>query len=133
MIKAGFAPFALAATLGSAAIAQPSTVHKTTLQSQAFPEPVYNTVTVRTLVDRDGMVLRHTHPGVEMAYIVSGDALVKIMGRPDQTLKGGDSFTVPPETPHSVQNVGPEELTVVSTYVVDRSKPIATPAPLPTP
>jgi quercetin dioxygenase-like cupin family protein len=103
------------------------------LQSQAFPEPVYNTVTVRTLVDNGGTVLRHTHPGVEMAYIVSGEALVKIMDRPDQTLKAGDSFTVPPETPHSVQNVGPEALTIVSTYVVNRSKPIATPAPLPTP
>jgi quercetin dioxygenase-like cupin family protein len=133
MIKAGFAAFALAAALGSTAMAQPSTVHKTTLQSQAFPDPVYNTVTVRTLVDHGGAVLRHTHPGVEMAYIVSGDALVKIMGRPDQMLKAGDSFTVPPETPHIVQNIGPETLTIVSTYVVDRSKPIVTPTPLPTP
>jgi quercetin dioxygenase-like cupin family protein len=133
MIKAGFAAFALAAALGSTAMAQPSTVHKTTLQSQAFPDPVYNTVTVRTLVDHGGAVLRHTHPGVEMAYIVSGDALVKIMGRPDQMLKAGDSFAVTPETPHIVQNIGPETLTIVSTYVVDRSKPIVTPAPLPTP
>jgi quercetin dioxygenase-like cupin family protein len=79
------------------------------------------------------MVLRHTHPGVEMAYIVDGQALVKIMGRPDQTVATGASFAVPAETPHSVQNVGPGTLTILSTYVVDKSKPILTPAPLPTP
>ena len=32
-------------------------------------------------------------------------------------------------TPHSVQNAGPGELTILSTYVVDRAKPLATPAP----
>ncbi len=133
MIKAGFVALALTAVLGSAAIAQPSAVHKSTLQTMAFPNPTYNTVTVRALVDHGGIVARHTHPGVEMAYIVSGEALVKIEGRPDQTVPPGGSFAVPPQTPHSVQNVGPGALTILSTYVVDRSKPILTPSPLPTP
>lgn len=139
MSRAGLA-CALAAVLGSASMgahalaqtqAPASTVHKTTLQTQAFPGTVYDTVTVRALVDHGGIVARHTHPGIEMAYIVSGEALVKIMGRPDQTYKAGDTFAVPPQTPHSVRNVGPGALTIISTYVVDKSKPIATPDPLP--
>jgi len=129
MIRQAFAAGALAAMIGASALAQPSAVHKTTLQSVPFPEPTYNTVTVRALVDHGGMVMRHTHPGLEMAYIVDGQAVVKIMGRPDQTVPAGGSFAVPAGTPHSVQNVGPGTLTILSTYVVDKSKPILTPAP----
>lgn len=133
MIKPGLATAALALAFAPAAVAQTSAIHKTTLQSVPFPDPIYNTVTVRALVDPGGLVERHTHPGVEMAYIVSGQALVKVMGRPDQTVPAGGSFAVPADTPHSVLNTGPGELTILSTYVVDRSKPILTPAPLPTP
>ena len=109
--------------------AQPQAVHKTTLQTQDFPPPNLHTVTVRTVVGSGGLVARHTHPGVEMAYIADGHALVKIGGRPDQTLTAGGSFSVPPGTPHSVRNTGAGPLTIISTYVVDKAKPIASPAP----
>ena len=36
------------------AIAQPSAVHKTTLQTQDFPPPRDDTVTVQTVVDKGG-------------------------------------------------------------------------------
>jgi quercetin dioxygenase-like cupin family protein len=127
--------FALAATLGFAvaglALAQmpPSPfVHKTTLQTQEFPGRGEHTVTVRTVVDTGGGVSRHTHPGIEMAYVVSGVGRVKIEGRPDQDLHEGDSFAVPPRIPHEMLNTGSGPLTVVSTYVVDPAQPIASPA-----
>ena len=41
----------------------------------------------------------------------------------------GDSFSIPPGTVHSVRNAGPGALTIISTYVVEKNKPIASPAP----
>ncbi|MDB5451420.1 MAG: hypothetical protein JWQ46_2753 [Phenylobacterium sp.] len=119
---AGLAPLALAT-------AQP--VQKTTLQEQPFPGPIDHTVMVRTVVARGAQVAPHTHPGVEMAYVAGGQAVVSISGRPDLEVSTGRSFSVPNQVVHSVRNVGEGELTMVSTYVVDRRKPIASPAPRP--
>jgi quercetin dioxygenase-like cupin family protein len=120
----------LAAVSLTTASAQPNAVHKTTLQQQPFPPaPAYHSITVKTVVDPGGLVAPHTHPGVEMAYVVGGQAEVKIAGQADRSLAAGDSFSVPAGTVHSVRNQGPGPLTLVSTYLVDASKPIASPAP----
>ena len=121
---------ALAAiTLAPAASAQPGAVHKTTLQDQPFPPPKYHTVTVRTVVDAGGLVAPHTHPGLEMGYVLKGQAELKVAGQTARTLYDGDSFAIPARTIHSVKNTGPGALTMVSTYVVERGQPIASPAP----
>jgi len=115
--------------LASAAVTQPNTVHKTPLQDQPFPPPVYHSVTVRTVVDAGGEVLPHTHPGVEMGYVLAGRAVLKIKGRPPRPLSAGDGFSIPTRTVHSVQNAGPGSLTMLSTYVVEKGQPISSPAP----
>ncbi|THD54646.1 cupin domain-containing protein [Phenylobacterium sp.] len=118
-------------TLASApaAISQPNTVHKTTLQDQPFPPPVYHSVTVRTVVDAGGEVLPHTHPGAEMGYVLEGRAELRVTGQPQRTLAAGDSFSIPARTVHSVKNAGSGALTMLSTYVVDKRQPISSPAP----
>jgi quercetin dioxygenase-like cupin family protein len=117
-----------AAALAPPAGAQPNAVHKNTLQEQPFPAPTYHTVTVKAVVDHGGQVEPHTHPGVEMAYIVDGHATVTITGQAPLSLGAGESFSVPAETVHSVRNDGPGALTIISTYVVEKDKPIASPA-----
>jgi quercetin dioxygenase-like cupin family protein len=119
----------VALSFASAAGAQPNMVHKTTLQDRPFPPPLYHTVTVRTVVDPGGLVGPHTHPGIEMAYVLDGRAVLKVRGEPPLSLSAGDSFSVPARTVHSVENTGPGALTMVSTYVVERGQPIASPAP----
>lgn len=122
------APFlALAALAGSASAA----VHKTTVQSHDFPPPMYRTVTVRTVIDKASMVAPHTHPGLEMAYVLSGEGRLQVAGAAARTLRSGDSFSIPGKTVHSVTNIGAGPLTIVSTYVVDKSKPISSPAVMP--
>ena len=118
----------IALALASAAGAQPNMVHKTTLQDGPFPPPHYHTVTVRTVVDRGGVVAPHTHPGIEMAYVLDGRAVLKVRGQPPRSVSAGDSFSVPPRIVHSVENTGPGALTMVSTYVVEIGQPIASPA-----
>ena len=116
-------------SLATAATAQPQMIHRETLQTRDVPAPSWRSQLVRVSVDKGGLVARHTHPGIEIGYIEQGQAEVKIKGRPDQALNRGDSFAVLADTPHSVQNTGRGELVILSTYVVDKSKPLATPAP----
>jgi len=111
-----------------AAIGQASTFHKTTLQDQPFPGPAFHTVTIKTLVDPKGEVARHTHPGLEIGYVISGQARLIVTGQAPRLLSKGDSFAVPRDTVHELDNVGPGPLTVLSTYVVDAGKPVASPA-----
>jgi quercetin dioxygenase-like cupin family protein len=127
-LSLGLASFAVLA-LGTPALSQPSTVHKTTLQDQPFPPPVYRSVTVRTVVDAGGEVLPHTHPGVEMGYVLEGNAVLRVAGQPPRSLAAGDSFSIPARTVHSVQNSGPGALTMLSTYIVEKDQPISSPAP----
>ena len=37
---------------------------------------------------------RHSHPGIESGYLLEGDLLLKIEGRPDQHLKAGDPMQI---------------------------------------
>jgi quercetin dioxygenase-like cupin family protein len=115
--------------IASVAGAQPNAVHKTTLQDTPYPPPHFHTATVRTVVDRDGQVAPHTHPGIEMGYVLDGLAVLKVRGQPPRSLRAGDSFAIPPSTVHSVDNAGPGPLTMLSTYVVEVGQPIASPAP----
>ena len=69
---------------------------------------------------------RHTHPGVETGYILQGEADFMVEGQPDKRLKAGDHFNIA-GLPHSVR-AGPATKVVV-TYVVDKTKPLASPAP----
>jgi quercetin dioxygenase-like cupin family protein len=119
----------LALAAASFATAQPSAIKRTVLQSRDFPGEVYRSELIRADIAQGGMVPRHTHPGLEIGFIEHGQALLKVAGQPDRALKTGDSFSVMQGTPHSVANTGAEGLVILSTYVVDKSKPLATPAP----
>lgn len=126
---------ALLAALALQVAAPPSDhVHKTTLQTQDYPGAGNHTVTVKTVVDPTHEVALHIHPGLEMAYIVSGAATVKMPDAPEVKLKAGDSIAIPPRIPHVMKNAGLGPLVILSTYVVDPAQPIAqVPAPPPAP
>ena len=59
-----------------------------------------------------------------MAYVVEGQAVLNVAGRPPRTLTSGDGFAVPPMAVRGIHNVGNGPLTLVSTYVVEVGKPI---------
>jgi quercetin dioxygenase-like cupin family protein len=72
----------------------------------------------------------HTHPGDEAGYVLKGTFILKTKGQPDRTLKAGDSFFNPRGAVHSlVAGPGGEGGTAVSTWIVDKGQPLATPAP----
>ncbi len=119
----------LAVGLAPAAHAQASAVHRTVLLDVPFPPPTYHTVTTKVVVDPGGEIMPHTHPGVEVAYIMTGRAIVTIKGQPGRTLSAGDSFSTSPGMIHSAKNVGTGPLIMISTYVIERGQPLVSPAP----
>ena len=47
-------------------------------------------------------------------------------------VKAGEAFQIPPETPHAGGKPSDAKAKLNVTYIVDKSKPLATPAPAPT-
>ena len=104
-------------------------VQRIPLQEQGFPGPTLHTVMVKADISPGGAVPFHTHPGIEMAYVVLGEAMLMVKGQPDRHLSAGDSFSIPPGVIHSLKNAGSTPLVVVSTYVVDRDRPLVAARP----
>jgi quercetin dioxygenase-like cupin family protein len=72
----------------------------------------------------------HTHPGDESGYVLKGVLILHTRGKPDRMLKAGDSFFNARGAVHSLSTVpGEEGGTAVSTWIVDKGQPLATPAP----
>jgi quercetin dioxygenase-like cupin family protein len=72
---------------------------------------------------------KHTHPGEEIAYILEGAISIEIQGKPAVTKKAGEGMIIPAGAVHNAKNTGQGISKVLATYVVDRGKPVATPAP----
>ncbi len=108
--------------------AQAGPVSRTVVQEQPIETPAIHAVTVKTVIAPGAETPLHTHPGVEMSYVLQGSAALLIKGAPALTLSRDDSFSVPRDTVHSIRNTGTEPLTIVSTYIVDRDQPIVIPA-----
>jgi quercetin dioxygenase-like cupin family protein len=115
------------AGVGAAMAQAPGGIKRTPLQKIEFPKG-YNIVTVIAEIPADTLAGRHTHPGVDTGYVIDGEATLIVEGKPDQTLKTGDSYAVPAGVPHDVKT-GPKGLKIMAVYVVEEGKPVATPAP----
>jgi quercetin dioxygenase-like cupin family protein len=72
----------------------------------------------------------HTHPGDESGYVLKGALILHTRGQPDRMLKAGDSFFNARGAVHSLSTVpGEEGGTAVSTWIIDKGQPLATPVP----
>ena len=92
------------------------------------PMPGYTTITMEVEIEPNVMIGRHTHPGIEAGYVVEGELDLPIEGQPNKKLKPGDGFHVPPNTPHAGGPNGSKKAKLVSTYIVEKGKPLASPA-----
>jgi quercetin dioxygenase-like cupin family protein len=110
------------------AFAQQSTIKRTPLQTVDFP-PGFNVVSAIAEITPGNCAGRHTHPGVESSYVLEGAILLKVEGKPDQTLKAGDSFQIPANTPHDACTVPGQVFKVLANYIIEKGKPVASPAP----
>lgn len=72
---------------------------------------------------------RHTHFGEEIGYVLEGTLLVEQDGKAPVTLKAGGTFLIPAGTIHNATNTGTGTARILATYIVEKGKPLATPAP----
>jgi len=92
------------------------------------PAPGYETVLVDAEIEAGVAVGRHTHPGIESAYVLEGGFELPIQGMETRMLKAGDAVQIPPNTPHAGGKAGTAKSRLIITYVVEKGKPLASPA-----
>lgn len=67
---------------------------------------------------------RHAHPGVEVAYVISGTFEYQLEGRAPVTLKAGDSLFIPEGVAHIAKNIGSDKGSELATYIVRKGEPV---------
>ena len=130
LTRRGFAACALCAVTGFIATgvaAQTPGLKRTVLSQIDGPVEGYVTVSVRVEIEPGALVARHTHPGVESTYLIEGANELIIDGQPARQLQPGDAFQIAAGVPHSAKN-GPAKSILLGTYVVEKGKPLASPA-----
>lgn len=125
VLLSGLLVMSAPAVVGSA-IAQQAGIKRTVLRSIDFPAG-YTTVTAIVELAPGTCSGRHTHPGIDSGFVIQGDFVLKVDGKPEQTFKAGDSFETRPLVPHDGCSVSGTKL--IDTWVIERGKPLASPAP----
>jgi quercetin dioxygenase-like cupin family protein len=132
---AGFASCAICAVVASDASAAEGASPPVTpgltrkmLSQMDGPMPGYVTLNMEVEIEAGTVVPRHTHPGIESSYVLEGGFELPVQGQPSRTLKAGDGFQIPPETPHAGGKPGDKKTRIAITYVVEKGKPLVSPA-----
>jgi quercetin dioxygenase-like cupin family protein len=86
--------------------------------------PGREVVQVRVDIPPGVLAARHSHPGVEIAYVLEGVLEYQFDGKPPVTLKAGEALFVPAGTVHSAKNVGRGNAAELATYIVEKGKPL---------
>jgi quercetin dioxygenase-like cupin family protein len=117
--------FVLAGVLG----AQQPAFKRTLLQQADISVPGHEAISAVAEFEPRANPGRHTHFGEEIGYVLEGTFLLEQDGKPPVTLKAGGSFLIPAGTIHNATNTGAGTGKILATYVVEKGKPLATPAP----
>ena len=139
LTRRGFAGFASCAICGitefiaaeasaQTAPAASAGVTRKILSQTDGPAPGYVTLLVEATIEPGVAVGRHTHPGIESAYVLEVGFELPIQGQPTRAIKPGDAFQIPAETPHAGGKPGDAKSRILITYVVEKGKPLASPA-----
>ena len=100
---------------------------RTVLQQTDVPNSNYTVIMVVTEIAANMTAARHTHPGSEVAYMLTGEAEFNIEGQVKK-VKAGESFRLEPGVKHSVKN-GPGVTRILAIYTIPKGAEMATPAP----
>ena len=103
-------------------------VNRKILSQTDGPMSGYVTILAEATIEAGASVARHTHPGIESAYVLEGNIEVPIQGQPTRMVKAGEGFQIPPDTPHGGGKPIEAKARLLVTYVVEKGKPLASPA-----
>ena len=88
-------------------------------------------IVARVEISPGGVAGWHTHPGDEISYVADGEATLMIAGQAPRRVVAGEGFVIPAGVVHSARNDGATVTKLVGVYVVEKGKPLASPAPEP--
>src|SRR4051794_34101612 len=107
---------------------QASGVQRTVVHKADVSVPGREAVIARVELAPGASAGRHTHPGDEISYVIDGEAEIIVQGQPTRKVKAGDGFVIPAGAIHDAHNTGSTPLKLAGIYVVEKGKPLATPA-----
>ncbi len=119
---------ALVLSCATLAQSQQSKIVRVPLQNHDLSIPDKVMVQVRAEFAETATSGRHTHPGEEIGYLLEGQLELKVDGQPTRILKPGDVFFIPAGVIHEGINTSSGTSKVIATYVVEKDKPVASPA-----
>ncbi len=123
----------LIVALSSAGVtmAQAPALTRTIVTKADVSVPNREAVIARVEVAPGGVAGWHTHPGDEISYVTEGEATLMIAGQPPRKVAAGQGFVIPAGVVHNAKNDSATAVKLVGVYVVEKGKPLASPAPAP--
>lgn len=125
---AGFAATGLATSASAQGAPPAGGLTRKVLSQTDGPAPGYVTIIAEVEISPGAVVAPHTHPGIETGYVLEGEVELPIQGVGTRNLKAGDAFQIPPGTVHGGGKASTAKVKIVSTFVVEKAKPLASPA-----
>jgi quercetin dioxygenase-like cupin family protein len=98
-----------------------------TFSTSDGPTAGYETLLIEAIIEAGVPVGKHTHPGIESAYVLEGGFELPIQGQETRMLKPGDGFQIPANTPHAGGKAPAARTRLIITYLVEKGKPLASP------
>jgi len=92
------------------------------------PAQGYESILMDVVIDAGATIARHTHPGIESSFVMEGEIELPVQGQPTRVVKAGEGFQIPPYTPHAGGKASNSKTRVMITYIVEKGKPLASPA-----
>jgi quercetin dioxygenase-like cupin family protein len=123
----------VAAASFMAAIPRPATaqvgLERKVLLQQDAQIPGYETVVAEVSIAVGGREGRHSHSGTLVGYILEGELTLELEGQPTKIVKAGEAVLIEPRQVHEGFNKGTVPIKALVTFIVEKGKPLTTPAP----
>jgi quercetin dioxygenase-like cupin family protein len=118
----------LAAASATGVYSQAPGIQRTIVHRADVSVPGREAVIARVEIAPGASAGLHTHPGDEITYVMEGEAEILVEGQPARRVKAGDGFVIPAGAKHDAHNTGSVPVRLAGIYVVEKGKPLATPA-----
>ena len=112
-------------------VAQVPALTRTIVLKADVSVPGREAVIARVEVAPGGVAGWHTHPGDEISYVAEGESMLLVAGQPPRKISAGEAFVIPAGVVHNARNDSAAPVKLVGIYVVDKGKPLASPASAP--
>ncbi len=119
------------AALAGVIVAQAPALTRTMVTKADVSVPGREAVVARVEIAPGGVAGWHTHPGDEISYVIDGEATLMVAGQAPRKVVAGEGFVIPAGVVHNAKNDGATATRLVGVYVVEKGKPLASPASAP--